>query len=116
MTVILSVEDDLDVAAVVEDILNLSGYQVITTHTAPAALDRLKDKSDIGLVLSDIRLNSHDGWWLAEQIYRLYPGLPILLTSGFAKPDENVRNWPLLRKPYRMTELVEKLRQLGIEP
>ncbi len=56
-----------------------------------------------------------DGTQLAEAATELRPGLKVLLTSGFARASDQRRRRStylknLLSKPYRKTELAERLR------
>jgi two-component SAPR family response regulator len=74
----------------------------------------LKRTKKIDLVFSDIVMPGEiDGIGLADALSREYPGLPVVLTSGFtARPSDEAR-WKaignisneLLMKPYRRDEL-----------
>jgi FixJ family two-component response regulator len=48
---------------------------------------------------------------LAEEVRRLYPGLPVVLTSGFSDvlADQGTRGFRLLHKPYSIEELARAL-------
>jgi CheY-like chemotaxis protein len=94
--------------------LNELGYKVLEAQNAAGALELLRSGRKIDLVFSDVIMPGDlDGIGLAEMISREFPGVPVVLTSGFtARPfDEerwkqagNVHN-DLLMKPYRREEL-----------
>jgi signal transduction histidine kinase/ActR/RegA family two-component response regulator len=116
---VLLVEDDDEVAGLVTDMLRELGYQVTRVASAEAALGALADVRTIDVVFSDImmpgRLNGFD---LAREIRSRRPGLPILLTSGYADAairDAAHENVPVLRKPYDIEALAETLGEL-MEP
>jgi len=110
---VLLVEDDDEVAGLVTDMLRELGYQVTRAASAEEALGALADVRTIDVVFSDImmpgRLNGLD---LAREIRLRRPGLPVLLTSGYA--DAAIReaareNVAVLRKPYDIQTLAETL-------
>jgi DNA-binding NtrC family response regulator len=110
---ILLVEDDDEVAGLVTDMLRELGYEVTRAAAAEAALGALADARPIDALFSDImmpgRMNGVD---LAHEAQRRRPGLPVLLTSGYADAAireagrEGIR---VLRKPYDIDTLAETL-------
>jgi CheY-like chemotaxis protein len=64
--------------------------------------------SNVDLVFTDVLMpGSMDGIALAEELSRRVPGLPVLLTSGYAGvPDRVARaGFTLLRKPHDSEQL-----------
>jgi DNA-binding NtrC family response regulator len=58
---------------------------------------------------------SLDGAALAREVKRRYPELPILLTTGFSKAAESIReDFPLLRKPYGIADLRRAVAKLDL--
>jgi CheY-like chemotaxis protein len=58
-----------------------------------------------------------DGWELAERAQQVRPGLPVLLTSGYAletlaKHGQHREGSVVLTKPYRKAELAQRLREI----
>nr|WP_233398620.1 ATP-binding protein [Luteimonas sp. MC1828] len=106
---VLLVEDDAEVATLVEEMLRVIGYDVVHALSAKAALGALADRRRIDLVFSDIMMpGGTDGIELAREIRRRRPGLPVLLTSGFsgsAGGEAQALDIPVLRKPYAIEEL-----------
>jgi signal transduction histidine kinase/ActR/RegA family two-component response regulator len=106
---ILLVEDDDEVASLVTDMLRELGYGVTRAASAEAALGALADRRTLDLVFSDIMMpGPMNGLDLAREAQRRRPGLPILLTSGYADAAmrEAARDgFPVLKKPYDIQAL-----------
>jgi signal transduction histidine kinase/CheY-like chemotaxis protein len=110
---VLLVEDDEEVAALVSEMLEELGYQVLRAATAEAALGALANDRPVDVVLSDIMMpGGMNGVDLAKEIRSRRSDLPVLLTSGFADAAKQVadaQGIKILRKPYQLTELSEAL-------
>lgn len=106
---VLLVEDDAEVAALLEEMLQTLGYEVIHAASAKAALGALANGRQVDLVFSDIMMpGGTNGIELAREIRRRMPHLPILLTSGFSesvKGEAAELGIPILKKPYGAEEL-----------
>jgi CheY-like chemotaxis protein len=106
---VLLVEDDAEVATLVEEMLRTLGCDVVHARGAQSALGALADGRRIDLVLSDVMMpGGTNGIELAKEVRRRRPGLPIVLSSGFAESVESQAHdlgIPLLRKPYALEEL-----------
>jgi len=113
---ILLVEDDDNVAALVSEMLVQAGYGFTRVSGPAAALGALSDSRRIDAVLSDIMMpGGMNGLELAQQIRDRRPGLPILLTSGYARAFEDEAaqaNLEVLPKPYRSQDLRAALERL----
>ena len=95
-------------------LLEQLGYLVRIAASAEQALAEI-ERDGITIVLSDIVMpGSMDGLGLARLVQRTHPDLQILLTTGYSDALLNVRDdFPVLRKPYDMTELSEALATLA---
>lgn len=111
---VLLVEDNPDVAGASAVLLEQLGYLVRIAASAEQALAEI-ERDGITIVLSDIVMpGSMDGLGLARLVQRTHPDLQILLTTGYSDALLNVRDdFPVLRKPYDMTELSEALAALA---
>ncbi|MEO7639160.1 MAG: ATP-binding protein [Pseudoxanthomonas sp.] len=113
---VLLVEDDSEVAALVNDMLRDLGYEVIHCSSAAAALGALANARHIDLMFSDIMMpGGTSGIELAREARLRRPALPILLTSGFAersRADALSLNIPVLAKPYGLEDLRHAIAQL----
>ncbi len=84
---LLLVEDNEDLATTTEMMLKANGFEVVRKANADEALYHLKGDAALPeAVISDIAMpGSMDGIRLAFTLQDKYPGLPVLLTTGFAE-------------------------------
>ncbi|WP_440977936.1 histidine kinase famiy protein [Sphingomonas pseudosanguinis] len=116
---VLMVEDQEDVGDLGRSMLEDLGYDVVLTRSAREALDHLAQDSDFQLLFTDILMpGGMNGVALAQVVRRDYPRLAVLLTTGFADEaiDEGARSYELIRKPYRRSELNERIRAVLDRP
>ena len=81
---VLLVDDDEDVRTVMQLILESQGAVVVPASNAEAALALLATmKPDV--LVSDIRMPRHDGWWLVNEARSRghLDGVPTLAVTGF---------------------------------
>jgi PAS domain S-box-containing protein len=115
---ILVVEDDPDVRALAEVVLENLRYRVLTAEDGRTGLAVLEKAPGVDLLLSDVVLpGGMSGPDLAEQVSRRSPGLKVLFMSGYV--DTAVqhhsplpKNAELLNKPFRRNELAQKVRAM----
>jgi signal transduction histidine kinase len=104
---ILFVEDNADVAAFAHTLLEELGHQVLYAQSAEAALELTVRGAPYDLVFSDVVMPGMSGFDLAEELRRLRPEVPILLTTGYSDRlnDEGPNGLPVLCKPYSLDQL-----------
>lgn len=113
---VLVVEDDDAVAEVVEALARDTGCEPMRVASAAAALSTLSEGRRFDLVFSDIVMpGSMNGLELAQEIERRYPGLPIVLTTGYSGAADVGNQFPVLRKPYQPEEF-ERLLSIVLAP
>ena len=104
---ILVVDDEESMLLAVEAILLRGGYPLITARNAREALQKSRDfKGDIHLLLTDVMMPEVGGLTLAHQLVEERPNLRVLLMSGYTSTPSRL---PLLRKPFRLTQLLEQV-------
>ncbi len=109
---ILVVEDNADVRHVAVSLLEQLGYRTLEAETASAALDVLAAGQDVNLVFSDEVLPGQtDGLALARAVADRYPRIPVVLTTGYSKVFDGGPEFPVLRKPYRISALGRVIHQ-----
>lgn len=80
---VLVVEDDATLRFLVAEALSLFDLNVVECATADDALQLLQQTNQVNLVLTDIRMPGQiDGLELAKLIWKHWPQLPVILTSG----------------------------------
>jgi two-component system NtrC family sensor kinase len=105
---VLLVEDNADVAEVGAGYLRHLGYRVRSVANAQAAIAALRLDSNVDLVFSDILMpGGMNGLDLAREIAERFPGIPVLLTTGYsASAQDAVRHGVVvLQKPYDLEGL-----------
>jgi signal transduction histidine kinase/ActR/RegA family two-component response regulator len=104
---VLIVDDDLLVmtgtAAMIDDL----GHTSIEAHSAAEALAKLESGIEVDVVITDHAMPSMTGLQLAECIQDRFPGLPIILATGYAElPADPVKLGLLkLTKPCTQQEI-----------
>ena len=111
---VLVVDDDADVRALVGDFLSEIGYRTLLAESGEAALQIIKEIVPDVLV-ADFAMPGRNGAEVARAIRAKLPHLPILFFSGYADTaalEAAVGQAPLLRKPFRPSELAVAIRML----
>ena len=111
---VLVVEDNTDVGGFSTELLQDLGYATDWVTSASAALDVLaKDEFAFDLVFSDVIMPGMNGVEMATIIRDQYPGLPVVLTSGYSHVlAENAHTgFELIQKPYSVELLSRTLRK-----
>jgi PAS domain S-box-containing protein len=111
---VLVVEDNDDVGQFSTELLEDLGYTVRRVASADAALAILaEDEFSADLVFSDVIMPGMNGVELAGIVRERYPGLPVVLTSGYSNVlAENAdRGFELIQKPYSVELLSRSLRK-----
>jgi DNA-binding response OmpR family regulator len=115
--IILLVEDDHAIQAVVEDALRDGGFEVAIAPSAEEAVTLIKGKvADYRALVTDINLSGRmSGWEIAKQAREIDPAFPIIYMTGAAANDwasHGVPNSLLLEKPFAPAQLVTAVSQL----
>jgi PAS domain S-box-containing protein len=116
---ILVVDDELVLAMGTKRMLEHLGYE---TDYRTSALDALESfrlqlmENPFDLVITDMTMPHLTGVDLARELYRLKPGLPVIVCTGFSEKinDENAKNigiQGLLMKPFTLRQLAEMVRK-----
>jgi PAS domain S-box-containing protein len=104
---ILAVDDDALVLLNTTAMLEELGHKVYEANSGEAALNLLRT-NDIDLVITDQAMPRMTGLQLAEAIEKEWPGLPIVLATGYAELPRDARNaYPKLNKPFTEMQLAE---------
>lgn len=109
---VLVVDDDPGVGSLVRDILGSTDYFVLFTEDPNKALRLAKEHpGDIDLLLVDVVMPLMDGRELARRLLELRPNVKVLLMSGFEMSGLRDTGWPIIMKPFGVTELAEKIEE-----
>ena len=110
---ILLTEDDDSVRTFVSRALELDGHKVDTACHGVEALERLTENNGrYDLLVSDVKMPLMDGIALAHEAAGQWPGLPILLMTGFADQRERADDLSqvirdVVTKPFTLQQIRE---------
>ncbi|MBO1078123.1 histidine kinase famiy protein [Roseomonas haemaphysalidis] len=113
---ILVVEDRAYVGDLAQELLEDFGYRVLRAGSGREALEVLAGDSKVDLLFSDLIMpGGMNGVVLAHEARRRYPGLKVLLTTGYAetsleRSDAGGNEFEVLDKPYTRRDLGRRVR------
>jgi two-component system cell cycle sensor histidine kinase/response regulator CckA len=106
---VLLVEDEALLRRLAEAALRHAGYRVVAAEDAEDALARVEEERPSALV-SDVSMPGMDGLALARLLRERWPGLPVVLLSGYAAStigaDLESEGMRFLAKPYAPADLL----------
>lgn len=110
---ILLVEDDVLIRHHIADQLRLAGFEAVEADNADEALTILIAKTDIDLVITDIRLpGDTNGADLIRWIRRRAPHIKTVVVSAYLDPYWDLPVDAVFTKPVRIDALLRRLREL----
>ena len=83
---ILVVDDEADLAASCERVLQREGHLCLQAHTGPDAI-RLIDRERPDLVVTDLRLPGAGGLTVARHARSRVPPIPVILITAYDSPQ-----------------------------
>jgi CheY-like chemotaxis protein len=111
---VLVVDDDdlvlLNTVAMLEDL----GHTVLQADSGAAALKLLRGENGVELLITDQAMPRMTGAQLAEVVQCEWPGLPIILASGYADlPPGIASDLRRLAKPFRQEDLADAINEVA---
>ncbi len=110
---VLVVDDDVRILRMMQHILELEGYRVLSACNRETALDALYEKTP-DLVLLDIMMPGMDGYSVCRHI-REFSLVPIIMVTAKGTDEEKVQGLDAgaddyITKPFSSSELVARVR------
>ncbi|HJO22657.1 MAG: hypothetical protein CMJ98_13825 [Planctomycetes bacterium] len=119
---VLIIDDEESVLEIGVEFLQRAGFRVIAASGGREGIAAVASQGDeIDVVILDLMMPDLDGEETLREIHRLYPNLPVILTSGYSEERSKQRFSAehiagFLGKPYEPTDLIEKVEKaLGTE-
>ncbi|MCA1854974.1 PAS domain S-box protein [Massilia oculi] len=115
---VLIVEDEPDLLDVASALFISMGYDVATAASGQEAKNVLASR-DVDILFTDIVMpEGVNGIELAEYTRAHYPGVKLMLASGYPPPKLGLEgaqlgNYTFVSKPYRLSDLARGLRSAG---
>jgi CheY-like chemotaxis protein len=116
---VLVVEDNIEVGRFSTQLLQDLGYETTWAANASDALKLIdEDASRFDVIFSDVVMPGMSGVELGREIRRRYPGLPVVLTSGYSHvlAEDGRHGFELLHKPYAVEDVSRALRRVTRGP
>ena len=115
--VVLVVEDDAIVRALIVDVLDELGYRALEADDGPSALTILDSPQPIDLLVTDIGLPGLNGRQVADAARAHRPGLKTLFMTGYAETAASASGFlepgmALMTKPFAMDALAKRIREM----
>ena len=113
MSKILIIEDEVSIAELEKDYLELSGFEVDMEHSGDAGLEAALD-TEYDLIILDLMLPGMDGSEICRRI-REYKNIPVLMVSAKKEDIDKIRGLGMgaddyITKPFSPSELVARVK------
>jgi CheY-like chemotaxis protein len=112
---ILLVDDEEEVRSVAKSMLEQCGLAVLTATDGVEAVEKFRQHhAELSAVLLDVTMPRMGGDEACQEMTKIDPQVPIILSSGYSEED-SAQRFPtcspacFLQKPYRMRHLLKKL-------
>jgi two-component system, cell cycle sensor histidine kinase and response regulator CckA len=114
---VLVVEDDEAVLVPTTEFLKMEGFKVLQARTGAEAIRVVQqNRSSLDVLITDILMPEMTGREVAKQLLDLHPGLRVLFMSGDESAvdlaGDGVARKAVLRKPFRLDKLKDKIHEL----
>lgn len=119
---ILLVEDEEPLREFGCVVLKRAGYEVVEASSGDEAIEICEQhKPAISLIFTDVIMPTMSGPELTRRLTKLYPGIPVLYTSGYTRSvvienGSQAKDFEFLQKPYTSQELLQRLQQILAAP
>jgi len=115
---VLVAEDNSEVKALLEDVLQGYGYSVVTALDGHDCVESFRKKrDDIDLIIMDVMMPRKNGKEAYAEIEKLKPGMKVIFISGYTgdilhSADLAEENLNFLAKPLSPNRLLTKVREV----
>jgi CheY-like chemotaxis protein len=108
---VLVADDESEVRRLAHAILEEQGFEVIEARDGAEAVDVVSNHGeDLAVVILDLVMPNKSGREAFEEIRRLRPNIPVILSTGYAFDGMPVEESHLLAKPYKPERLLQAVR------
>ena len=110
---VLVIEDEVLIAMVLEDMLDILGHAVIATAATYDEAEAAIAAGGFDLVIADVNLGATSIYALADQV--VAAGVPLILATGSHRDTLPPRfgDVPVLEKPYAISAIETVLREIS---
>ncbi|MBT8340954.1 MAG: sigma-54-dependent Fis family transcriptional regulator [Desulfatitalea sp.] len=109
MSRILFVDDDKDILLMVEQYLQMQGYDITTVNSGLKALDLVKDR-DIDIIFTDYKMPEFNGLELLAAVKQYKPEIEVIIVTGYGSMESAIQamkfgSYDYLQKPFKLDHL-----------
>jgi hypothetical protein len=115
MEIVLVVDDEPDIRAVVRGMLTARGYTVLDTGDPQQAI-RMATQQAVHLLVTDVVMPLMKGTELARRVQDVSPWTKVLLMSAYKVAEVTTSGLPFIDKPFTPEALVDKVRLVLAAP
>lgn len=108
---VLVVDDDVDTASPLADILTLHDYAVVTAHDPVKAIEICSTRP-VDILLTDIVIPKITGVQLADWLRSIRPALKVVYMSAYRCKIAPLKNAPVLEKPFTAESMLRTIRSV----
>lgn len=106
---ILFVDDDKDILMMVEQYLQMQGYDITTVNSGLKALDLIRDQ-DIHIIFTDYKMPEFNGLELLAAVKQYNPDIEVIMVTGYGSMESAVQAmkfgcYDYLQKPFKLDHL-----------
>jgi two-component system cell cycle sensor histidine kinase/response regulator CckA len=114
---VLIIDDEPMILNIAAEILEQSGFSVLTAADGEEGLAKFRENLDISLVLLDLTMPRMSGDEVFRELRKIKPTVRVLLSSGYNEQDTTSRFAGkglagFIQKPYGAEQLVEAVRHV----
>ena len=111
---VLVVDDDLDFASTLADVLEIAGFTVSTASNGLDAIQKVKEEA-FDCILMDIKMAGIDGAEACIEIKKYRPATKVILMTGYVSDEVSQKGLDggasaILYKPFNYKELVQAMK------
>lgn len=113
-TILVAEDEELNLLFI-KELFNTTNYQLICVSDGQEAVDTFNNRTDIDIVLMDIKMPNMDGYTAAGLIRKINPNIPIIAQTAYALENE-VKKFEkvfdgYITKPIKADTLMEVIRK-----
>jgi DNA-binding NtrC family response regulator len=106
---ILFVDDDKDILMMVDQYLEMQGYNITTVNSGLKALDIVKDQ-EIDIIFTDYKMPEFNGLELLAAVKQYKPEIEVIIVTGYGSMESAIQamkfgSYDYLQKPFKLDHL-----------
>ncbi len=110
MAVILVVDDEQSMRDFLTIFLRKEGHETLTAANGVEAMEHLRNREEIDLIISDVRMSQMDGMQLLEEVKRKHPPVEVIVMTAYSSTTDAIvamkaGAYDYITKPFKLEEI-----------